>query len=59
MLMPVIVRWVVSNTLVGGAPMRRMVWPLWRVQALHLALCRLLGLLGGAVYDCVFVVLDF
>ena len=36
-MMPVIVPlWVVSETLVGGAPMRGMVWSLWRVRALRL-----------------------
>ena len=40
-MMPVIVRlWVVSDTLAGGALMRRMVWSSWRVRALRLASCR-------------------
>ena len=40
-MMPVIVRfWVASDTLVGGALMRGMVWSLWRVRALRLASCR-------------------
>ena len=40
-MMPVIVRlWVASDTLVGGALMRGMVWLSWRVQALRLASCR-------------------
>ena len=40
-MMLVIVRlWVASDTHLGGAPMRGMVCSLWRVRALHLALCR-------------------
>ena len=41
LVMPVIVRlWMASNTLVGGALMRGMVWSSWRVRALRLASCR-------------------
>ena len=40
-MMPAIVRLrVVSDTLAGGALMRGMVWSLWRVWGLRLALCR-------------------
>ena len=39
-MMPVIVRlWVASDTLVGGALVRAMVWSLWRARAFHLASC--------------------
>ena len=40
-MMPVMVRLLVaSDTLVGGALMRRMVWSSWRVQALRFASCQ-------------------
>ena len=40
-MIPVIVRlWVASDTLVGGALMRGMVWSSWRTWALRLASCR-------------------
>ena len=40
-MMPVIVRfWVSSDTLVGGALMRGMVWSSWRVRALRVASLR-------------------
>ena len=48
LMMPMFVRlWVVSDTLVGGAPMRGMVWSSLRVRALCLALCRCWASLGG------------
>ena len=47
-MMPVIVRWMVaSETLVGGALMRGMVWSSWRVRALRLASLRCLASWAG------------
>ena len=53
LMMPMFVRlWVVSDTLVGGAPMRGMVWSSLRVRASCLALCWCWASWGG-VYVCV------
>ena len=53
LMMPMFVRlWVVSDTLVGGVPMRGMVSSLYRVRALYLVLCRCWASWGG-VYACV------
>ena len=47
-MMPVIVRlWMVSDTMVGGALMRGMLWSSWRVRALRLASCRCWAFLTG------------
>ena len=56
-MMPVIVRlWVASDTLVGGALMRGMVWSSWRVWALRLASRRCWASWAGV---CVPVCLGF
>ena len=55
MMMPVIVRlWVASDTLAGGALMRRMVWSSVKGAGLAPRIVSVLGLLGGGVHTCVF-----